>query len=358
VVPQLRQTLQTRGGGDTPMPKAKVAFYDAKPYEIEAFNRWNRGEAVFVYIEDRLGPGSVDLAHGCNAVCLFVNDSCDEEVMKKLKEIGIEIIAMRCAGFDRVDLKTANDLGITVARVPAYSPYAVAEHAMALLLALNRKLNIAGQRVKTGDFTLDGLVGFDLHGKTCGVVGTGKIGQCFIDIVLGCGMEVLMYDVYQNPEYAAHPRCKYVELEEVFSQSDVVSIHLPLLPSTKHIVNAKTLGMMKKHAFLINVSRGGLVDTSALIEALKSDQIAGAGLDVYEFETPYFFADRSSKNIEDDQLARLLSLRNCILTGHQAFLTEEALQAISQTTLSNLKSFSAGQRMKDCLNSVNGDTMT
>mmetsp|Transcript_23953 Transcript_23953/g.30938 ORF Transcript_23953/g.30938 Transcript_23953/m.30938 type:complete len:498 (+) Transcript_23953:33-1526(+) len=332
----------------------RVAFFDAKPYDKESFDFYNNaGDIKFKYFEEKLSEESVELADGCQVVCLFVNDECDRSILEQLKKMGIEMVTMRCAGFDRVDLEAANELGITVARVPAYSPYAVAEHAAALLQLINRKLHVAYQRVRSGNFSLSGLVGFDLYGKKCGVLGTGKIGQCFINIALGFGMEVLMYDVYKNATLEANPRCTYVELDEVFQQCDVVSIHLPLLPSTKHVVNERTLGMMKSDAILLNVSRGGLVDTEALITALKEERIGGAGLDVYENEATYFFADKSSSNIADDLLARLLSFRNCILTSHQAFLTQEALQAISQTTISNVKSFNEGKTMTDCPNSVN-----
>ncbi|CAM9980694.1 unnamed protein product [Heterosigma akashiwo] len=347
--------VQSRRGREvSTYAKIKVAFFDAKPYDQESFDLYNdTGDVKFRYLEEKLGADTAELADGCQAACLFVNDNADREALEALKKVGVELICMRCAGFDRVDLDACADLGITVARVPAYSPYAVAEHAAALLGSLNRKLTVAHQRVRSGNFSLSGLVGFDLHGKKCGVLGTGKIGQCFINIALGFGMEVLMYDVFKNAELEKHPKCTYVELDEVFSQCDVVSVHLPLLPTTHHIVNERTLGLMRDHAILLNVSRGGLVDTAALIECLKEDRIGGAGLDVYENEASYFFADKSSKNIADDQLSRLLSFRNCQLTSHQAFLTEEALEAISKTTLANIAAFNSGLTMKDCPNSVN-----
>jgi len=352
---RMRLALQTpRTRARTSGGLVKVAFFDAKGYDIQSFNFYNsNNELKFIYIEEKLSEDTVDLADGCKVVCLFVNDTCDRNVLEMLRKIGIEMVTMRCAGFDRVDLEAADELGITVARVPAYSPYAVAEHAAALLQMINRKLNVAWQRVKSGNFSLSGLVGFDLYGKKCGVLGTGKIGQCFINIALGFGMEVLMYDVYKCAFLEENPRCRYVEMDEVFSECDVVSIHLPLLPSTQHVVNERTLGLMKKHAILLNVSRGGLVSTEALINALKSEQIGGAGLDVYENESAYFFADWSNTNIADDVLTRLLSFRNCIVTSHQAFLTEEALQAISQTTIANVKAFSEGKVMKECSNSLN-----
>jgi len=334
----------------------RVAFFDAKPYDRESFNKYNRegGSLIdFRYIDEQLSEDTVSMADGCHVVCLFVNDGCNAPILEKLKKLGVEMITMRCAGFDRVDLEACERLGLTVARVPAYSPYAVAEHAAALLQMINRKLNVAYDRVKQGNFSLSGLVGFDLHGKKCGVLGTGKIGQCFINIALGFGMEVLMYDVFKNPKLEENPKCRYVQLDEVFSQCDVVSIHLPLLPSTKHVVCERTLGLMQPHAILLNVSRGGLVDTQALIDSLRSMRIGGAGLDVYENEASYFFADKSAQNIADDQLSRLLSFRNCILTSHQAFLTEEALEAISKTTISNVIAFNKGQTMKECPNSVN-----
>jgi D-lactate dehydrogenase len=296
----------------------------------------------------------VNLAAGAKIICIFVNDIAnDAQIISQLSSLEVSMIALRCAGFNNVDLKACDALGMSVARVPAYSPFSVAEHAVALLLAINRKIHTAFARNKTGNFALSGLVGFDLHGKTVGVVGTGKIGVCFIKIMLGFGCNVLAYDVYPSEEVATMKGVKYVPLSELLPQSDVISIHCPLLPSTQHIINSDTISQMKKGVILINTSRGGLIKTVDLIKGLKSGQIGGAGLDVYEDEREYFFEDRSQEVMKDDVLARLMTFNNVLITAHQAFLTEEALSAIARTTAGNIQEFMQGKKMKKLTNSVN-----
>ncbi|KAJ1547572.1 hypothetical protein HK405_005500 [Cladochytrium tenue] len=288
------------------------------------------------YFEAKLDASTVMLAAGSHAVCVFVNDTVSAEVLTMLSTQGVRLIALRCAGFDRVDLKAAAALGIAVARVPAYSPYAVAEFATTLAMTLNRKVVTAAGRVRQGNFALHGLVGFDMYGKTVGVVGTGKIGQCFIKIMQGFGCRILCYDAYPSAQVASWPGCSYVTLDELLAQSKLISLHCPLLPETRHMINAETLAKTQRGVVLINTSRGALVDTRALIDALKSGHVAGAGLDVYENEQSLFFEDHSAEAVPDDAYSRLLSFPNVIATGHQAFLTEEALDKIAEVTLENL----------------------
>ncbi|KAJ3220244.1 hypothetical protein HDU67_003259 [Dinochytrium kinnereticum] len=295
-----------------------------------------------VYLECKLGPQTVGLAAGCQVVCIFVNDNASAEVLTLLAGQGVKLVTLRCAGFDNVDLKAATALGITVTRVPAYSPYAVAEFAATLCMSLNRKIVSASGRVRQGNFSLANLVGFDLYGKTVGVIGTGKIGQCFIKIMLGFGCDVLCYDAYPSKEVAGWEKCRYVELDELLAKSKVISLHCPLLPATKHIINQETLSKMQRGVVLINTSRGGLVNTQHLIQSLKSGHVSAAGLDVYENERSLFFEDHSGSVMEDDAFARLLSFQNVIVTGHQAFLTEEALDKIASVTVENLYGFCVG----------------
>jgi len=272
-----------------------------------------------------------------------VNDQINQSVVESLSSFGIKLIAMRCAGYNNVDLDTCKKLGISVVRVPAYSPYAVAEHSIALCLSLNRKICRAHNRVREGNFSLDGLVGFDLYGKTIGVYGTGKIGHCAINIWLGFGCKVLCYDIYPSKEISALPNCKYVSLEELFAQSDVISLHCPLTPETKHIINAKTISQMKKGVMIINTSRGALINHTDLLDALEKKHVSAAGLDVYDNESGYFFEDLSNDVITDNVLIRLLSLNNVLITGHQAFLTIEALNNIASVTIDNIKLFKEGK---------------
>ncbi|KAI9209687.1 uncharacterized protein BJ171DRAFT_418074 [Polychytrium aggregatum] len=334
-----------------------MAFFDFKPHEkpyfeaqIASFRQHHDIEVS--YFPVKLGPSTVSLAHKCKIVCVFVNDDVSAPVLTTLAAQGCQMIALRCAGFNNVDLKAAAALGISVARVPAYSPYAVAEHAASLLMAINRKLPQAYNRFKQANFTLTNLVGFDLHGKTVGVIGTGKIGQCFVKIMLGYGCEVLLYDVYKCKELEELPGCRYVELDEIFQKSRVISLHVPLLPTTKYLVNADTLKKMQNGVIIINTSRGALIKTTALIDALKSGKVGGAGLDVYEEEQQFFFEDRSGDIMKDDVLARLMTFPNVIVTGHQAFLTEEALIAIASVTLGNVGEFLDGKKGKELTNAV------
>lgn len=316
--------------------KKVLSFFDTKPYDKEWFDKANTDYDIR-YIESKLTPATVGLAAGSDAVCAFVNDTLDAEVIKRLHDMGVRVIAMRCAGYSNVDFKEAYGK-INVVRVPAYSPYAVAEHAMGLLLEVNRKLHRAYNRTRDFNFSLVGLTGVDLHGKTVGVIGTGKIGRTFIDICKGFGMRVIAYDAFP----AKDSGIDYVSLDDLLAQSDVISLHCPLTEQTKHILNADAFAKMKQGVFIINTSRGALIDTEALLDVLNSGKVRGAGLDVYEEEAELFFEDNSGIIMKDDVLALLVSRPNVVLTSHQAFLTEEALQNIAQTTVANLDEFFAG----------------
>jgi D-lactate dehydrogenase len=317
----------------------KIAFFDAKPYDREWFDQENT-KYDMQYLETRLTPATAQLAAGSDAVVAFVSDIINAEVIDKLYELGIRVIAMRCAGYSNVDFKEAYGK-INVVRVPAYSPYAVAEHAIGLLLTVNRKLHRAYNRTRDFNFSIVGLTGVDLHGKTVGVIGTGKIGRVFIDICKGLGMRVLAYDVYP----AKDAGFAYVTLDELFTQSDVISLHCPLNEQTQHILGAEAFAKMKKGAFIVNTSRGALIDTEALLQALNSGKVRGAALDVYEEEADLFYEDNSGSIMKDDLLALLVSRPNVVLTSHQAFLTEEALQNIAKTTLQNLDEFFSGKNL-------------
>lgn len=325
------------------MKKTQIAFFDTKPYDRQFFDIANQKHNFIIhYFESRLNPDSAALAKGFDAVCAFVNDDVSTEVVNKLAELGIKLIVMRCAGFNNVDLNAANAHGITVARVPAYSPHAVAEYTLGLILALNRHLPKAYNRVRDGNFTINGLLGFDLYGKTIGVVGTGKIGKTFIELLQGFGMNVLAYDPYEDQDLKDRKLCTYVPLTEIFEKSDIISLHCPLSPENMHMINHSTIAQMKKGVMLVNTSRGKLIDTSALIDALKARKLSGAALDVYEEEAGYFFEDNSAGGIADDILARLLTFPNVLVTSHQAFFTVEALTNISDITLQNVKDFEDG----------------
>jgi D-lactate dehydrogenase len=320
------------------MPHA-IAFFDVKPYDRDSFERENpRFGFELRYFPVKLSKETVSLAAGADAVCAFVNDDISAEVIDALVSMGVRLIALRCAGFNNVALERAFGR-IHVVRVPAYSPYAVAEHAAALLLTLDRKTNKAYFRTRDGNFTLNGLLGFDLHGKTIGIVGTGKIGRVAAGIFRGFGMNVLLSDPYPDEAWAASIGASYVALESLYLAADVISLHCPLTPESRHMIDADSISRMKDGVVLINTSRGGLVDSKALIDALKTGKVGGAGLDVYEEEDQYFFEDFSGSVIEDDALARLLSFPNVLLTAHQAFFTEEALKAIAMTTLGNVKAY-------------------
>ena len=316
----------------------KVAFYDTKPYDRPSFEAQGEAHGIrFKFFETRLNEDTATLAKGCDAVCVFVNDNVNAAVIDLLSEMGIRVLLLRCAGFNNVDLRHANGR-LTVLRVPAYSPYAVAEHAMALLLTSIRRIHKAYIRTRDFNFSLNNMVGFDLHGKTVGVVGTGKIGRCFVSICRGFGMKVLCYD----PFPADDPSLTYVPPDELFRESDIISFHCPLTPETRHMVNAASMERMKKGVVLINTSRGALIDSEALLAGIKSRKIGAACLDVYEEESDIFFEDNSGHILEDDTLARLISMPNVIVTSHQAFLTEEALANIAETTVRNLLDFQAG----------------
>jgi len=332
--------------------RLKVAFFDSKPYTETAFRARNAGDYALYFFEPRLGPDTASLASGFKVICAFVNDRLDGEVIDRLADLGVEMIAMRCAGYNNVDAAAAGRRGISVARVPAYSPYAIAEHAVALMMALNRKTHRANNRVREGNFSLNGLVGFDMHGRTAGVVGVGKIGECLANILAGFGMTVLGHDKFHNDELAARTGLRYVELDELLARSDVISLHMPLLPETRHMINHESILKMKDGAMLINTSRGALVDTTALVEALKRGKIGAAGLDVYEEEAEYFFEDLSDQVITDDVLARLTTFNNVLVTSHQAFLTREALENIADTTYANMREWQDGKRLGELANAV------
>lgn len=321
-----------------------IAVFDTRPYDRHSLDEANRafGHALS-YFETRLSLETVALAQGFDAICAFVNDVLDAEVLSALKDGGTRLVALRCAGFNNVDIPAAERLGLTVVRVPAYSPYAVAEHAVALLLSLNRKTHRAYARVREGNFSLSGLVGFDLHGKTVGVVGTGRIGAAFARIMRGFGCRLLAHDPYPDAALASELGLHYVPLEELLAEADVVSLHLPLTRETTHLIDAAAIAGMKPGALLLNTSRGGLVNTAALIEGLKSGKLGGAGLDVYEREAGLFFEDMSGLVLQDDQLARLLTFPNVLITAHQGFLTDTALHNIAETTLDNVTRFEKGE---------------
>ncbi|MBI5423688.1 MAG: 2-hydroxyacid dehydrogenase [Opitutae bacterium] len=315
-----------------------VAFFDTKSYDREYFAQaTDAGEIELRFLEHRLTESTASTAQGANAVCCFVNDRLDRALLTHLKNFGVRHVALRCAGFNNVDLAAAKELGLAVTRVPAYSPHAVAEHTIALLLTLNRKIHRAHNRVREQNFSLAGLVGFDLHGKTAGVVGTGKIGRIVAEILRGFGMRVLACDPFPDAVWAAQHRVSYVSKVELFAQSDVISLHSPLTPETHHLVNEPTLAAMKRGAFIVNTSRGKLIDTAALIDGLKSGRVGGVALDVYEEEEGVFFEDHSDRVLADDELARLLTFPNVLITAHQAFLTREALGEIARVTVENLR---------------------
>ncbi len=315
----------------------KFAFFDAKPYDKPSFEKYGNENGVkFRFFETKLNEDTVDLANGCDGVCAFVNDTINAPVIDKLYDMGIRVIAMRCAGYNNVDIKHCFGK-IHVLRVPAYSPYAVAEHTMAMLLTSIRRIHKAYIRTKDFNFSLNGLTGFDLHGKTVGVIGTGRIGRVFIDICRGFGMKVIAYDKYP----AKDSGIDYVSTDELFAQSDIISLHCPLNEESYHIISEKSIKLMKKGVVIVNTSRGALIDADALLEGIKERKVGAACLDVYEEEADIFFEDYSGHIIADDTLARLITMPNVIVTSHQAFLTEEALSNIAETTVSNIAEFFA-----------------
>ena len=317
----------------------KFAFFDAKPYDKPSFDQYGAANGVeFKYFETKLNEDTVELANGFDGVCAFVNDTVNAKVLDRLYEMGVKAIALRCAGYNNVDVKHAFGR-VHVFRVPAYSPYAVAEHTMAMLLTSIRRIHKAYIRTRDFNFSLAGMTGFDLHGKTVGVIGTGRIGRVFIDICRGFGMKVLAYDKFPFEGLDNGDTVRYVELDELFAKSDIISLHCPLTEETYHVIDAESLEKCKKGVVILNTSRGALVDAEALLAGIKSRKVGAACLDVYEEESDFFFEDFSGHILEDDTLARLISMPNVIVTSHQAFLTEEALSNIAQTTVQNIVDF-------------------
>ncbi|MEX1375847.1 MAG: 2-hydroxyacid dehydrogenase [Eubacteriales bacterium] len=316
------------------MNNKKIVFYDTKPYDISSFEKAEHENITYKFLESKLTADTALLAKGADAVCAFVNDTIDKEVIDILYDLGIRAILMRCAGYNNVDIHYTYKK-IHIFNVPAYSPYAVAEHAMALLLTLNRKTHKAYARVRDNNFSINGLCGMDLIGKSIGVIGTGKIGQIFIDICKGFGMNILAYDKFPKEGLGV----EYVGLEELYKRSHIISLHCPLNNETHHMINSDSIAMMKEGVIILNTSRGGLIDTVALIEGLKSKKLGGAALDVYEEEMNYFFEDYSEEIISDDVLSRLLTFPNVLITSHQAFLTNEALANIADTTVMNFREY-------------------
>ncbi|MBA4299314.1 MAG: hydroxyacid dehydrogenase [Cyclobacterium sp.] len=325
----------------------KIAFFSTKSYDRESFNQFLPGSGHHIsYFEVKLDKDTLSLAAGHEVVCSFVNDKIDAEILKELKKLEIKLIALRCAGYNQIDLNAAAEQEITVVRVPAYSPEAVAEHAFALILTLSRKTHKAYNRVRENNFSLDGLTGVNIHGKTIGVIGVGAIGRAFCRIAKGFGCQLIANDVYENEEMKTLG-VTYHSLKKVLSRSDIVSLHCPLTPETHHMINAETISQMKDGVALINTSRGALVDTKAVIKALKTGKIGYLGIDVYEQEEHIFFKNLSEEIMQDEEISRLMTFPNVLITGHQAFLTKEALEQISKITLSNISDFEKGLKLKN-----------
>jgi len=324
-----------------------VAFFDAKPYDREYFSRQNsEGTVQITYFEAKLTAETVPLTRDFDAVCVFVNDSLDAEVLAQLKQNGVRLIALRCSGYNNVDFSAlGND--IPVVRVPAYSPHAVAEHAVALMLTLNRKTHRAYFRTRDSNFSLSGLIGFDMYGKTAGIIGTGQIGRITAQILRGFGMRVLAYDLYPDNTWAAEHDVEYITLPDIYREADILTLHCPLTPENLYMINKGTLSLMKPNVMIVNTGRGKLINTSDLLDALKTGRIGQAALDVYEEETEYFFEDHSSQILADDVLARLLTFPNVLITSHQAFFTYEGLTGIAQVTMNNIVSFFRDERLEN-----------
>ena len=330
----------------------KIAVYSTKQYDQKYLEQVNESYGFeLVFFDFLLTESTAKNAVGCDAVCIFVNDDGSKAVLEELAALGVKYIALRCAGFNNVDLDVAAALGIEVVRVPAYSPEAVAEHAVGLMLTLNRRIHRAYQRTRDANFSLEGLTGFNMHGRTAGVIGTGKIGVAAIRILKGFGMRLLAYDPYPNPQ-ALEIGAEYVDLKTLLAQADVITLHCPLTPENHHMLNASAFSQMKDGVMIINTSRGGLIDSQAAIDALKQQKIGSLGMDVYENERDLFFEDKSNDVIQDDVFRRLSACHNVLFTGHQAFLTAEALTAISETTLSNLSQLDKGE---PCANQVKAE---
>ena len=330
----------------------KICFFNTKPYDRKYFEKYKDEYSVEIeFFRGKLRHKTAVLASGYDAAIAFVNDEIDKETIDLLFESGIRVLALRCAGFNNVDLNAAYNK-IHILRVPAYSPYAVAEHSMGMLLSLIRKIPRAYNRTREYNFTLNSLVGFDLFGKTVGVIGTGKIGKIFIDICKGFGMNICAYDPYPSDD----KDIEYVSIDELCKKSDIISLHCPLNDSTRYIINKRTISLMKENVYIVNTSRGALIDSEALLDGLKSEKIGGACLDVYEEETDYFYEDKSDRVIQDDILTSLISMNNVLVTSHQAFLTEEALENITKTTLQNLRDYFDDKELKNevCIKCANG----
>jgi len=340
------QSIRSKLGSSN---EIKIAFFDSKAYMKDAFEKVNKEGGFNFKIEwfkERLNKSTASLASGFKVVCCFVNDNVDAETIERIAEGEVKLIALRCAGYDNVDLEAAKKHEISITRVPAYSPYAVAEFAVTLMLALNRRIHKAYDRVKEFNFSLNGLVGFDMHGKTVGLLGTGQIGGCAANILIGFGCKVLAYDIKEDPEMKKKG-VEYVSKEELYAKCDIITVHLPLLKSTEHLVNADAFKQMKKGVILINTSRGAIVDSKALLDALEQGIVGAAGLDVYEGEKAYFFENKSGDTIKDQTLTRLVAAHNVIVTSHQAFLTHEALFNIATSTLESVKEFANGSTLKN-----------
>jgi D-lactate dehydrogenase len=316
-----------------------IAFFDAKPYDREYFDRANEHFGFHItYFDGKLSAETAHISRGYDAVCVFVNDTIDAEVARTLREGGVKLVALRCSGYNNVDIGSLEP-DIKVVRVPAYSPHAVAEYALALMLTLNRKTHRAFYRTRDNNFSLTGLVGFDMHGKTAGIIGTGKIGRITAELLRGLGMRVLAHDLYPNHQWAEQNGIEYVEQAALYRHSDIISLHCPLTPENLYMINKGTLSLMKSNVIIVNTGRGKLINSSDLLDALKNRTIGGAALDVYEEETQYFFEDHSTRIMEDDVLARLMTFPNVLVTSHQAFFTHEALENIAETTLENVRLF-------------------
>ena len=317
----------------------KIAFFGAKPYDIASFDKVNEKYNYDIrYYKGHLNPNNVVLTQDTDVVCIFVNDTADAAVIDAMVDNGVKLLALRCARFNNVDLKAAKGK-LPVVRVPAYSPYAVAEYSLALMLSLNRKIHRAYWRTRDGSFSLNGLMGFDMHGKTIGIIGTGKIAKFLIRLLKGFGMRILAYDLYPDMKFAGEEGISYVSLDELYRESDIISLHCPLTDQTEYMIDKDSIDKMKEGVMIINTGRGQLINTNDLIEGLKEKKIAAAGLDVYGEEGEYFYEDKSDRIIDDDVLARLLSFNNVIVTSHQAFFTKEALHNIAETTLQNIEDF-------------------
>lgn len=329
------------------MSPISVLFYDTKPYDQQSFDAANaKYQFTFKYLRSHLNEDTAVISKGYDAVCLFVNDQLTAPIADRLFENGIRLVALRCAGYNNINLQAVFNR-IHVVRVPAYSPYAVAEHAVALMLSLNRKTHKAYYRTRDNNFNITGLIGFDMHQKTVGVIGTGQIGKILIQILKGFGMRILAYDKFPNQAYAEQIGFEYVELDDLYSQSDIISLHCPLTKDTHHLINADSLQKMKPGVMIINTGRGRLIDSKALVDALREQHVGAAGLDVYEEENEYFFEDFSTEVIDDDVLARLISFPNVLITSHQGFFTREALANIANTTLQNIDDFFHGHPLKN-----------